>query len=62
MLYFWLIPVVFLAVVLIWILYSLATKRKEAGVRSTGETLVDKTDGEAEEEAPLRPDDERNGS
>jgi hypothetical protein len=55
MLYFWLIPAAILLVVLIWVLYGLATKRKGAGVRLSGETLLDKTDGTAEREAPLRP-------
>jgi hypothetical protein len=59
MMYFWLIPIVILFVALVWILYGLATKRKAAGVRTTGETLVDKTGGEGEEQAPLRPGDER---
>jgi cbb3-type cytochrome oxidase subunit 3 len=46
MLYFWLIPAVLLFVLLIWFLYGAATKRRAAGVRTSGETLVDKTEDE----------------
>jgi hypothetical protein len=41
MMYFWFIPLLVLLVVLVWFLYSLATKR--APGRTEGRTLVDKS-------------------
>lgn len=49
MMYFWFIPALVLLLVLVWLLYSAATKRVPG--RTEGRTVVDKT-GDRDPDAP----------
>ncbi|MEW6156392.1 MAG: hypothetical protein AB1813_03110 [Verrucomicrobiota bacterium] len=41
MFYIWFIPLVLILAVVVWLLYANATKKRRAGMKSRGETLVD---------------------
>lgn len=43
MFYLWFIPAALIVVMVVWLLYVSATKGKNAGVKSEGEVLMDKT-------------------
>jgi hypothetical protein len=52
MMYFWLIPAVILLLVVVWLVYGAATKRKNAGVKTEGEVLVHKPPPENRSDSP----------